>query len=171
MKRAAPSTSAASFSLPFEILPPLVFASSCPSLFPPHWWSLISYLYESGVHKEPPYPPHFSMNATEEQTKALAVASQKPADALIDEKAVGNEIEYGSKGPVYSMGLTAAEKELEKKLKRKIDARWLVLTLIYILNCMGSNYIFRFFLSRLMIIMMACRYRPQCYACSTVRLL
>lgn len=66
-------------------------------------------------------------------TAPVLEATKHVGDALIDEKADIMLNEKAAEG-LYTTTLSPAERELEKKLKRKIDARWLVLTLIYILN-------------------------------------
>jgi hypothetical protein len=65
---------------------------------------------------------------------SLVQASKKAGDAIIDEKAIPQAYEKGADGQ-YMTTLSPAELELEKKLKRKIDLRWLILSLIYLLNC------------------------------------
>jgi hypothetical protein len=74
------------------------------------------------------------MSTTAQPVASLVDASKQNADALFDEKGESYMLEK-SHGPLYTTTLSPAERELEKKLKRKIDMRWLVLTLIYILNC------------------------------------
>ena len=74
------------------------------------------------------------MSTTTPPVANLVNASKQNADALIDEKGESQMHEKSLEG-LYTTTLSPAERELEKKLKRKIDMRWLVLTLIYILNC------------------------------------
>lgn len=65
-----------------------------------------------------------------------------PTADLINEKDAHSDIEYQDtsiRGNSQALFLTDEEKLLERKLIRKVDARWLPLTLIYILNYIDRN--------------------------------